>query len=181
MHQWLYTLRIRLTLIDRSFLDGYRVFSGFAHVSEVVTLDSIICPDLIDELRAEDWKHNVPEDFRTRLFRDVQYLLNRQLLNQSQHQLLAALENPDAEATLPDGFTRCGHDIMDSCLGNSTLTNSGPIPKAFSPSEVNDFGLIDDRDRAFAIRDAMRSLEPDDPHLEHCEVWLLARRLPDKR
>lgn len=54
MHQWLYTLRLRLPLIDRSFLDGYRVFSGFAHVSEAVTLDSIICPDLIDELRAED-------------------------------------------------------------------------------------------------------------------------------
>ncbi len=68
---------------------------------------------------------------------------------------------------------------MDSYLGNSTLINCGPIAEAFRPSEVNQFGLIDDREKAFAIRDTMRKLQPDDPHLGSCEVWLLARRVPN--
>jgi hypothetical protein len=179
MYDWLYTLRERLTSNDQLRFVGYREFSGFTHISELVTLDSMMCPNAIDELRPEDWEHNVHEDFRTELFRDAYYLLNRQPLDPSIHQLIAALECPAPSIELPDGFVRCGHDIMDSYFGNSTLTNCGPIPEAFNPSEVNEFGLIDDRQRAFAIRDTMRHLQPDDPHLGACEVWLLARRLPN--
>jgi hypothetical protein len=138
-----------------------------------------MCPDLIDELRTEDWDHNVQEDFRTELFRDANYLLSRQPLDASKHQLIAALECPPAGLVIPNGFTVCGFDIMDSYFDNSTLTNCGPLPEAFTPTEVNNLGLIDDRDRAFAIRDSMRTLQPDDPHLGDCEVWLLARRLPN--
>ncbi len=177
MHEWLYTLRERLTSINKECFDGYRAFSGFAHISELVTLDLIMCPEVIGNLRANDWQHNVHENFLTPFFRDADYLLARQPLDPANHQLIAALKCPVASDDLPDGFARCGYDIMDSSVGNSTLTNCGPIPKAFSPSEVNNFGLIDDRERAFAIRDAMRTLLPEDPHLGACEVWLLARRL----
>jgi len=179
MPEWLYTIRERLTSTPKQRFDSYRAFSGFSHITELVTLDSMMCPDLVDELRNEDWEHNVQKDFRTELFRDADYLLSRQPLDASKHQLFAALECPPAEVVVPRGFTICGHDIMDSYFGNSTLTNCGPIPEAFKPTEVNELGLIDDRDRAFAIRDTMRKLQPDDPHLGACEVWLLARRLPN--
>ena len=178
MPEWLYTLRERLTANPQQRFDSYRAFSGFNHITELVTLDSMMCPDLIEDLRTEDWKYNVQEDFRTELFRDADYLLSRQPLDASKHQLIAALECPPARFAVPSGFTMCGHDIMDSYFGNSTLTNCGPIPEAFKPADVNDFGLIDDRDKAFAIRDTMRTLQPDDAHLGACEVWLLARRLP---
>ena len=177
MPEWLYTIRERLTANPQPRLDDYRAFSGFHHITELVTLDLMMCPDLVDELRIEDWEYNVQEDFRTELFRDSSYLLSRQRLDASKHQLIAVLECPPAKFVVPNGFTICGYDIMDSYFGNSTLTNCGPIPEAFKPTDVNDFGLIDDRDNAFAIRDKMRALQPDDDHLGACEVWLLARRL----
>ncbi|GAB5407127.1 MAG: hypothetical protein Aurels2KO_53580 [Aureliella sp.] len=179
MTEWLYTLRERFTANLQRRFDDYRTFSGFHHITELVTLDSMMCPDLVAEMRAEDWKHNVQEDFRTGLFRDADYLLRRQPLDASKHQLIAALESPPKHAPVPNGFAVCGHDIVDSYFGNSTLTNCGPIPEAFEPNEINELGLIDDRDRAFAIRDTLRKLQPEDPHLGACEVWSLARRLPD--
>lgn len=179
MPKWLYTIRERLTASPQQCFDDYRAFSGFHHITELVTLDSMMCPDVVDELRTEDWEHNVQEDFRTELFRDADYLISRQPLDALKHQVLAVLECPPSQFVVPNAFTICGYDIMDSYFGNSTLTNCGPIPEAFKPTDVNNFGLIDDRDKAFAIRDRMRALQPEDAHLGACEVWLLARRLPN--
>lgn len=179
MTEWLFTIRKRFTTASQQRFDDYQQFSGFHHISELVSLDSMMCPDLINELRAEDWDYNVQEDFRTKLFRDASYLLSRQKLDPSMHQLIAAMECPPAQFVVPSGFAICGHDIMDWYFGNSTLTNCGPIPEAFQPADVNNLGLIDDRDKAFAARDKMRALQPDDPHLGDCQVWLVARVLPN--
>ncbi|GAA5504606.1 hypothetical protein [Novipirellula caenicola] len=179
MTGWLYTLRERFTpdLTDR--WDRYRHFSGFHDIAELVTLDSMMCPDVITELRDDDWQYNVHEDFRTELFRDGDYLLNRQPLDPLLHQLIAAHEHPDGSESIPAGFTFCGYDIMDSYFGNSTLTNCGPIPEAFTAEDVNRYGLVQDLAAALRIRDAMRKQEPDDPHLGQCEVWLVAQRIPN--
>lgn len=181
MSEWLYTIRERFTANPQQRFDDYREFSGVRHITELVTLDSTMCPSLIDDLRPEDWEYNVQEDFHIELFRDADYLLSRQTLDGSKHQLIAILECPPAQFVVPDDFKICGYDIMDSYFGTSTLTNCGPIPEAFKPKDVNDFGLIDNRDLAFAIRNKMRTLQPDDAHLGACEVWLLARRLPNVR
>lgn len=179
MNNWLFTLRERLTPDMRSRFEGYQSFSGFTLLTELITLDSMMCPDVVTELSTEDWDYNVQQDFRTQLFRDADYLLSRQPLDRSKHQLIAAYEQPADTEIIPTGFERCGYDIMDAYFGNSTLTNCGPIPEAFSPADVNEFGLIDNYEMAFSIRDRMRLLHPDDPHLGACDVWLLARRLPN--
>jgi hypothetical protein len=181
INRWLYTIRERFTAEIQPRFQSYQSFSGFTAITELVTLDSMMCPEVIDELVDEDWHHNVYEDFRTSLFRDLDYLLSRGPLDRSRHQIVAIRERPDGSESIPSGFERCGHDIMDSYFGNSTLTNCGPVPEAFNPTDVNTYGLIDDRNTAYAIRDKMRILQPDDPHLGACEVWLLARRLPNVR
>ncbi|MEM6252457.1 MAG: hypothetical protein AAF821_05995 [Cyanobacteria bacterium P01_D01_bin.156] len=176
-HNWLYTLRERLTADQKGRFESYQAFSGFIHITELITLDSMMCPDLVTELRSEDWQHNIHQDFRTGLFHNLDYLLTRQPLDPAKHQVLAVMECPSVIHKVPPGFTACGYDIMDAYFGNSTLTNCGSIPDAFHPSNVNSFGLIDDCDTAFAIRNTMHQLQPDDPHLGRCEVWLLARKL----
>lgn len=178
MAEWLYTLRERLTPASTDGWDSYLSFSNFKHIAELVTLDSILCPDIIAELCDEDWKHNVHEDFRTLLFRDGNYLLARQPLVPSRHQVLAVLERPNVRESIPAGYSRCGFDIMDSWFGNSTLTNCGPIPEAFDPSMVNEFGLLPDCEVATEVCSKMRKLHPDDPHLGECQVWMVARTLP---
>lgn len=58
MARWLFTLRERLTPAMTVRWNGYRHFSGFHDIEELVTLDSMMCPDIITELR-DDWKYNV--------------------------------------------------------------------------------------------------------------------------
>ena len=100
MCEWLYTIRERFTPESHERWRSYLSFSGFAHIAELVTLDSMMCPDLVTELRDDDWKFNVQEDFRTELFRDPDYLMARQRLDQSLHKLLAIVV---IECDLGDG------------------------------------------------------------------------------
>jgi hypothetical protein len=177
MSEWLYTIRERCTPETLEGWKGYLAFSGFKHITELVTLDSIRCLAIIIDLVDEDWNHNVHEDGRITFFRDAEYLLNRQPLDPLRHQLLAIVECPDGTECVPVGFTPCGFDIMDSYFGNSTLTNCGRIPEAFAPSAVNTFGLLSDLETAIEVRDKMRRQRPVDPHLRDCGVWQIARRL----
>lgn len=177
MNQWLYTLRGRFTPETPGW-NSYLKFSGFHHITEMVTLDSILCPDLIGALVAEDWSYNVHEDNKTSLFRDPEYLLRRAPIEPARRQVLAILERPDGSEMVPSGVERCGYDIMDSYFGNSTLTNCGRMPEVFDPAIVNQWGLLFEFGMAIAIRDRMRRLQPDDPHLGACDVWFVGRTLP---
>lgn len=178
MHDWLYTIRERFTPeLSESWRD-YLAFSGFQNIVEVVTLDTILCPDVVTELREADWDHNVLADSLIDFFRDLDYLLNRQPLDPSLHQILAVVQQPNGSELLPPGFMPCGFDIMDAEMGDSTLTNCGPIPEAFDSQMVNEYGLLADRDTAYKVRDTLRRLQPDDPHLGACEVWQVARMFP---
>ena len=141
-------------------------------------MDPILCPDLTVELNDRDWEHNLHEDFRITWFRNLNYLMNRQPLDVNNHQILALLANPLRRESLPHGFTCCGFDIVDECSGNSTLTNCGPMPDIFHPADVNHYGLLDDLDAANSICVKMRTLMPEDPHLNNCGVWQVGRRLP---
>lgn len=175
MSNWMFTIRERMTA-NREGFRRFQKFAGFAN-SEIVTLDSMLCSEVITELRDEDWEHNIHEDSLFCFFRDPKYLMQRQPLDTSKHQIVALFQPADSLATCPADFELCGHDIMDSHFGNSTLTNCGPIPEAFTSTDTNEFGLIDEYDKAVQVRDKMRALQPNDPHLGKCEVWLIARML----
>ena len=55
----------------------YISWSGLTQLHEVVSLDSILCPKVIDEILPEDWHHIVNEDFMLDYFTDLDYLLQR--------------------------------------------------------------------------------------------------------
>ena len=52
-------------------------WSHLTQLREVVSLDLILCPTVFQELMAEDWQHNVQEDFKTSLFHDLDYVVRR--------------------------------------------------------------------------------------------------------
>lgn len=175
LREWYYTLRQRFTPETAGDWKQYIKFSGFQHITEVVTLDGTLCPDLVVSLIDEDWNHNVHEAYRTTLFRDSEYLKIRQTLDPVQHQILSIIECPRGDEPVPAGFVMCGFDIMDSDFHYSTLTNCRPMADDFDPSSVNEFGLISSIDLANDLRDRMRSSMPDDHHCGQCEVWSIAR------
>jgi len=150
-------------------------WSSLDQVVEIVGLDSCLCPPIITDLTDEDWEHNVHEDFRTHLFRDLPYLLTR-VPDHKSHNVLAILDGPreDDLAIAPPGFALLGFELLDVHGDISALTNCGGFPMAFDPSELNPVGLLDSLDRAEEVRELLRSEYPDESHAE-CDIWAVWR------
>lgn len=156
--------------------ERYLRWSGLDRLREVVGLDASLCPPVLAELRAEDWKHNVHEDYRTHLFRDLPHLLGR-VPDSETHNVLAVLESPHDEevAAGPRGFTLMGFELLDVCGDISALTNCRGFPRSFSSLELNDVGLLDSLQRAYEVQQSLRREYPQEGHAT-CDVWAIWRR-----
>ncbi|TWT88206.1 hypothetical protein Mal64_16850 [Pseudobythopirellula maris] len=154
---------------------GYIAWRQVSQVSEIVSTDTLLCPNLIKEYTSQDWDHNVQEDYRTDFFLDPQYLRERVDYDPLLHNILAITVRPTCDPPVPDGFVHCGYDILDSFESLSVLTNCGSFPEIFPDSEINTLGLLDSRDRANAIANRIRTEYPEESHCMDCRVWYLAR------
>ena len=178
MTNWLFTARQRFIPSQIKDWDSYIKFSGFTHVTEVVTLDGLLCQDLINTPIDADWSYNVQANFRITWFTDLPYLRQRITWRPGQDQLLAMLEQPTCFHEVPKGFEFCGFDIIDDEDCNSVLTNCGQFSErnaGFTPSDVNQFGLLPDLDHANTVAAKLHSSFPDEPHCSNCRVWQIAR------
>jgi hypothetical protein len=149
--------------------------SRLTQLREVVSLDEVLCPNVFDELTAEDWKHNVQADFKTHLFHDLDHVLAR--VTGTVANVLALIEEPSATdvASFRDSrFVFCGFDLLDKHGGISSLINCGGFDRAFQPGELSGCGLLEDHARAIAVQRLMRSEYPDKPHAR-CRVWAIWR------
>ncbi len=177
MSPWLYTVRERCTPAHSEGWANYVEWSGFTHISELVTLDTMLCSDRIDNLLPTDWQYNVQADFRLTWFTDLDYLRQRCPLRPGRDQLIAAIEQPATVLAPPVDFSPCGFDIVDAAGEISVLTNCGRFPGIFAPGDVNAMGLIDEFEMATAIAHQVRQAFPDEPHCQGCRVWQVARRI----
>lgn len=157
----------------------YVEWSGYAHLSEVVSIDTILCPSLIDALIDEDWNFNIHADYRFHFFHDYEYLKRRIVYDAARHNLLALIETPDSQVSVsdiwPNAFSFGGYDILDADNSISLLLNSGAFPSIFAPGDLNRLGLLDHFDRAVEIARGLRQLFPDDPHCGDGRIWAIAR------
>jgi hypothetical protein len=153
----------------------YLDWSGFHHLQELVSIDTILCPSLIEELIDEDWNFNIHADFRTDFFHDHEYLRRRVNYDSSRHNILALTEHPTHTPVLPDGFSHCGYDILDEWISNSVLTNCGEFSSIYTADDLNHFGLVDDLSRVKRIAKTIRKAHPNDDHCCDCRVWGIAR------
>lgn len=175
MPTWYFTAHERFTPAKGEKCRLYQEFSGFTHIEELISCDSILCPELLQELKDEDWSHNVHADYRCFWFLDHEYLMRRVGYDSEQHQILAIREEPEVYEPPPEGFEQVGYDILDDCDDISVLTNCGPFAEIFEPTEVNRFGLLEDLTRAQTVAESIRRYHPEDPHCKACNVWQIAR------
>ena len=154
----------------------YLAWSGLSHLRELVTLDTILCPTVPEELVPEDWRHNVPADYQTGYFRSLDYLRAR-VAGESGLDILAILRNPSAsdveQVTLP-GFQPLGYDLLDVHGDVSALTNCGGWDGLVVPRELSPVGLLGDLGRAYALRDALGLEHAGERHAD-CDVWAVWR------
>jgi len=147
-------------------------WSGLAQLREVVSLDLILCPTVFGELTAEDWRHNVQEDFKITLFHDLDHVLRR-VAGDDRVSILALMQNPtDADlcSFTDPRFAFRGFDLVELQTGISTLVNCGGFDKAFAPTELSDCGLLADHARALTVQKRLRAEYPDEHHA-HCDLW----------
>jgi hypothetical protein len=152
----------------------YVAWSGLTHLKEVVSLDGIVCPAVIKELIDEDWQHNVQEDYKVFLFRDLDYLLRR-VTDHDGVNFLAIMQNPtvDDVCSFSDPrFEFRGFDLVDVHGDISALVNCGGFAKAFSNAELSECGLVSDHTRAMEIQRQLRKEYADERHAE-CDVWAI--------
>lgn len=152
----------------------YIKWSGPSHLREVVSLDTILCPTIFKELSDEDWQHNVQEDYKLHLFRDLEYVLGR-VAGNDQATVLALMQNPTDEEfrSFSDGrFVFRGFDLMDLQGGNSALVNCGGFPEAFSSAELSDCGLLTDHTNALEVQKTLRTEHPGEFDAD-CDVWAI--------
>jgi hypothetical protein len=153
----------------------YIEWSGFRHINELVSTDSILCPSLIDSLIDADWEFNIHEDNRVFFFRDYEYLKRRINYDSSRQNLLAISERPAFAPEPIEGFAFCGYDILDSDGSISVLTNCGAFPSIYTADDLNQFGLITDLDRVTQIAELIRDTNASDHHCCDCRVLGIAR------
>lgn len=154
----------------------YIAWSGLGQLTELVSLDQILCPSLVKEIRDEDWPHIVNEDFMLRYFTDLDYLLTRCGDVQGGN-LLCVFRNPARQPCAPAGrhdFRYEGCDLVDVQGDVSALSNCGGFPLAFSNGELSNHGLLASLERAQQVQRALRERYPDEPHAD-CDVWAVFR------
>ena len=161
-----------------SFWDSYVAWSGLTQLTEVVTVDSLLCPYVLKEVLAEDWAHIVNEDFMLDYFHDLPYLLRR-VGHLNGRNLLCVFRNPVGHVDVPrgeHGFSFEGYDLVDVRGGISALTNCGGFPNAFSNAELSSHGLLSSLARAREVAAALPTLYPAHGH-EQVNVWAIYRAL----
>ena len=141
---WYFAARERFgPTTDPEAWKGYLSFSGFLHIRELVSADSILCGDAIKQLVDQDWDHNIHADNRITLFTDYEYLVQRKGIDLTRHNILAILERPKInDENAPVNFEPCGFDILDSYDSVSVLTNCGKYPGRDPLQSTRYFGKL---------------------------------------
>ena len=118
--------------------EKYIAWSGLTQLDEVVSLDAMLCPTLLDEIKREYWPHIVNEDFMLNFFVDLDFLLG-QISGVAERNLLCVYRNPSNEPPLPRGdveFEFLGYDLVDTEASASALTNCGGFQDVFDNREL---------------------------------------------
>ena len=155
--------------------DKYVAWSGLVELSEVVSLDSMLCPTVLPEMKAEYWSRVVNEDFMTHFFTDEAFL-RRETATIHRRNLLCVFRNPldHPSSNVPKNFEFMGYDLVETDGGVSALTNCGGFPDVFSNSELSEVGLLKSQGRAREVQANLRTRHPEDPH-SHCHLWAIFR------
>ena len=155
---------------------SYVAWSGLTQLTELVSLDAILCLHAIVEIEDEDWPHIVNESFMLHYFTHLDYLLRR-CGGVGGRNLLCVFRNPEDHPVPPLGphdFQFEGYDLVDVYGATSALTNCGDFSLAFSNHELTSHGLLASLERAREVQQALRQHYPLEHHA-NCHVWSVFR------
>jgi hypothetical protein len=158
----------------------YIEWSGLTQLKEVVSLDGLLCPRVLREVKDEYWPHIVNEDCMLAHFIDFDYLM-KQVAEIEAKNVLCVFRDPIKQPEPPSyaTFEFLGYDLVDKECAISALTNCGGFPEAFSNTELSSVGLIPEFARAVEVQRLLRSCFPDERHAD-CHLWAIFRLVPSE-
>jgi hypothetical protein len=148
--------------------DKYVEWSKLTHLTEVVSLDGMLNKPLVDPdyNDAEDWNfiHCIGL-YQTGFFKSQEYVL-RKCKNYYNFNLLTVVISPsqDCKYIQVDDYEFMGYELLDHEFGVSVLTNCGGFDETFLPTDLNNYGLIDEYLAAYDIRKRLLENNPEEPH-----------------
>ena len=154
----------------------YVAWSGLTQLDEVLSLDPILCPTLLPDIRQDYWPHIVNEDFMLNFFVDLEFLL-AQAPGAIERNLLCVYRNPPDRRPRCDGpvdFEFLGYDLVDVQASASALTNCGGFPDVFDNAELSSKGLLTSYARARQVQSDLRARYPEESHA-NCYIWAISR------
>ena len=148
--------------------EGYIKWSKLTHVVEIVSLDGILNQSLVepDYNKVEDWDFiHTAGRYQTNLYKCLDYVLRRSK-PKNKFNLLTVIINPlqDCHDIQVEDNEFMGYDLLDQEFGNSALTNCGGFDESFLPADLNGYGLIDEYNKAYAIRKRLVTNNPLEHH-----------------
>ena len=161
---------------DHPGWEKYLEFSKLNQVTELITLDALLCATLTSNLLQTDWDFVIQEDYLTSCFTDLDYLVARTIAFEKKH-LLAVIRSPEKEEkerAIENGKF-VGYDLIEQETGISALTNCGGYPESFKNGELNQHGLLPTYVRAKEVQKSLWEYNPEDPHADTImwAIWKL--------
>lgn len=157
----------------------YVEWSKLDQVEDLVSLDNMLCPSVLKDIRDNRWAHIVNEDFHLHFFTDLEFL-RRELAaeNAEGARLLCVFRNPDKRPSLSaelSSFSFLGFDLIEAESGISALSNCGGWPE-LDNRELSKWGLLTDHARALDLQVILRRNHPEEPHA-NCDLWAIFAEL----
>lgn len=159
----------------------YIAWSGLTQVRQIVSLDVLLCPRVLREVKDDSWPHIVNEDFLLDFFVDLDFLMQN-VANLEPKNVLCVFRNPTGPPHAPTSadFDFLGYDLLDRAATISALTNCGGFPDVFANSELSEVGLLQCYDRAVEVQRHLREQYPDERHAD-CDLWAIFRLVNEHR
>src|SRR5215203_3212771 len=112
--------------------DEYIAWSRLTQLEELVSLDGMLCPTVLPEIKEEYWPHIVNENFMLDFFVDYDFF-KEQVAEISKKNVLCIFRNPMERPHAPRfaEFQFLGYDLVDQQCIASALTNCGGFPEVF--------------------------------------------------
>jgi hypothetical protein len=169
----LYTARAKFDKFsdtDTIAWEKYLEWSRLPQLSELISLDGMLNDRLIEPDRNEEkeWDFIVIDNgYETGFFTTLDYVLKK-MMGKEKYNLLAVIKEPvtDCKFIEIENFEFIGYDLLDKYYDISALSNCGGFDETFRPEELNQFGLIEDFDRAMEIKENLLSNNPEEVHAD---------------
>jgi hypothetical protein len=159
----------------------YTEWTKLSHLTELISLDGILCPSVIDFDYEKDTDYLVWETDGPDGYNSLPYLKEKiAVVNPSRYRVLAVVKEPvdECEKSQLPNFNFVGYDLVETQGYISALTNCGGFDETFLPADLNKYGLIQTYQKAYITKAELLKNNLDEEHAEFY-VWAIWTMKPD--